>query len=140
MTSDKDIHSGVLVTIVCIVLVGLFALQHRGTDMVAFMFAPIVIIWLLSIAAVGIYNIIKWNPRVFCALSPHYIYKFFKETKEDGWIAIGGLLLCITGNPPPFFSIIWMVLCRCARIRSGGSYWDLNSRTKMRQSPASSSP
>ncbi|XP_058087882.1 potassium transporter 7-like [Magnolia sinica] len=91
-----------VVIIACVVLVGLFALQHYGTHKVAFLFAPIVIIWLISIAVIGMYNIIHWNPRVFRALSPHYIFKFFKETGKDGWISLGGIILCITGTEAMF--------------------------------------
>lgn len=86
------------VVIACLVLIGHFVLQHRGTYRVAFMFAPIVIVWLLSIAAIGMYNIVKWNPRVYQALSPYYIYKFFKNTGKDGWTSLAGVLLCITGK------------------------------------------
>jgi KUP system potassium uptake protein len=61
------------------------------------MFAPIVIIWLLSILIVGIYNIIHWNPKIVFAISPQYIVKFFIKTGTEGWISLGGILLCITG-------------------------------------------
>eukprot|EP00258_Populus_trichocarpa_P037617 XP_024453636.1 potassium transporter 3 isoform X2 [Populus trichocarpa] len=94
----KNLHHGMLVIIALFLLIGLFVLQHYGMHRVAFIFAPIVILWLLSIAFVGIYNIIKWNPRVYQALSPYYIYKFFGETGKDGWISLGGILLCITGT------------------------------------------
>jgi len=57
------------------------------------MFAPIVVLWLLSIGIIGLYNIIRWNPRICLALSPHYIVKYFKTTGKDGWIALGGVLL-----------------------------------------------
>ena len=90
--------TGWIVLIACVVLVGLFALQHRGTHRVAFLFAPIVVLWLLSIGIIGLYNIIHWNPRIFVALSPHYIVKFFKKTGKDGWISLGGVLLAITGE------------------------------------------
>ncbi|XVF35412.1 hypothetical protein REPUB_Repub18cG0143300 [Reevesia pubescens] len=70
-------------------------LQHRSTYKVAFMFAPIVILWPFSIAAIGLYNIIKWNPRVYEALSLYYVYIFFRDTGRDGWISLGGVLLCI---------------------------------------------
>lgn len=99
---SKNMHHGILITIICALLVGLFVLQHRGTSRVAFLFSPIVILWLLSIAAAGIYNIIKWNPRVVQALSPHYIYMFFRDTGKDGWISLGGVLLCITGTEAIF--------------------------------------
>ncbi|KAA8522466.1 hypothetical protein F0562_013173 [Nyssa sinensis] len=94
----ERLHHGVVVAVACAVLVGLFALQHRGTYRVAFLFAPIVVVWLLSIAAIGIYNIIEWNPRIYQALSPYYVYKFFRDTGKDGWLSLGGILLCITGT------------------------------------------
>lgn len=91
-----------VVIISCIVLVGLFALQHRGTQRVAFMFAPIVVIWLLCIGSIGLYNIIHWNPKIYRALSPYYIIKFFQTTGKDGWLSLGGILLCITGTEAMF--------------------------------------
>lgn len=89
--------SGELVLLACVILVGMFALQHCGTHRIAFMFAPIVIIWLLSIFIIGIYNTILWNPKIVFAISPHYIIQFFIKTDTEGWISLGGILLCITG-------------------------------------------
>jgi KUP system potassium uptake protein len=93
---------GSVVLLSCIVLVGLFALQHRGTQKVAFMFAPIVIIWLFSIGGIGLYNILRWNPNIYQALSPYYTVKFFRKTGKDGWIALGGILLSMTGSEAMF--------------------------------------
>lgn len=98
----EGLSNAVVVLISCIVLVGLFALQHHGTHRVAFLFAPIVIIWLLCIGLIGLYNVIHWNPRIYQALSPHYIIKFFKVTGKDGWLSLGGILLCITGSEAMF--------------------------------------
>ncbi|MCL7022458.1 hypothetical protein MKW94_005235, partial [Papaver nudicaule] len=94
--TDKKIPNEAVILLACVILVGLFALQHCGTHRVAFLFAPIVVIWLISIFAIGLYNTIYWNPRIVVALSPHYIIKFFRETGKDGWIALGGILLSIT--------------------------------------------
>lgn len=80
----------------CVVLVGLFSLQHHGTQRVAFIFAPIVTTWLLCISSIGIYNIFRWNPHIFNALSPVYMSKFFRSTGIDGWISLGGVVLSIT--------------------------------------------
>ncbi|XP_038678819.1 potassium transporter 3 isoform X2 [Tripterygium wilfordii] len=98
----KNLHEGTLAFVAAVVLIGHFVLQHRGTYRVAFMFAPIVIIWLFSLAAIGIYNIIKWNPSIYVALSPHYVYKFFKDTGKDGWMSLGGIFLCVTGTETVF--------------------------------------
>lgn len=84
--------------IACLILVGLFALQHCGTHRVAFMFAPIVIIWLISILFIGLYNIIHWNPKIIYAISPLHIIKFFRVTGQDGWLSLGGILLSVTGG------------------------------------------
>ncbi|XP_028761154.1 potassium transporter 4 [Neltuma alba] len=100
--TDKKLTNGELVLLACVILLGLFALQHCGTHRVAFMFAPIVIIWLVSIFSLGLYNIIYWNPKIVWALSPHYIIKFFIKTGKEGWISLGGVLLCITGSEAMF--------------------------------------
>lgn len=98
LATNSSTQPGVVVLIACILLVALFVLQHRGIHKLAFIFTPIMILWLLLIAAVGIYNIIEWNPRVYQALSPYYIYTFFKTTGKDGWLSLGGILLCVTGK------------------------------------------
>lgn len=90
--------SDYIVVISCVILVGLFSLQHHGTHRVAFMFAPIVTAWLLCISSIGIYNIIKWNPHVVRALSPAYMLKFLKSTGVEGWVSLGGVVLSITGS------------------------------------------
>ncbi|XP_076893954.1 potassium transporter 1-like [Bidens hawaiensis] len=91
------LHENYVVAISCVILVGLFSIQHHGTHRVAFLFAPVVTAWLLSIAGIGIYNIIKWNPRVFHALSPVYMVKLLKRTGHEGWLSLGGVVLSITG-------------------------------------------
>lgn len=96
--TEKKLTDGMLLVIACVILLGLFALQHYGTQKVAFMFAPIVIIWLISIFLIGIYNTLHWNPSIVKAFSPFYIIKFFRETGKDGWISLGGILLSITGT------------------------------------------
>lgn len=89
--------AGVEVPVTCFILVCLFALQHYGTHRVGFLFAPIVVMWLLCISLIGVYNILHWNPHVYQALSPYYMYKFLRKTQRDGWMSLGGILLCITG-------------------------------------------
>ncbi|GLT68739.1 hypothetical protein SLA2020_409440 [Shorea laevis] len=100
--TEKKLTDGEILLLACVILVGLFALQHCGTHRVAFMFAPVVIIWLLSIFSIGLYNTIHWNPKIVRAISPVYIIKFFRETGKEGWISLGGILLSITGTEAMF--------------------------------------
>ncbi|KAG8074949.1 hypothetical protein GUJ93_ZPchr0006g46465 [Zizania palustris] len=97
-----ELHENYTVLLACVVLIGLFALQHYGTRRVGFLFAPILVSWLTCIGGIGIYNIIKWNPRVIRALSPYYIYNFFRKAGRDGWSSLGGIVLCLTGAEAMF--------------------------------------
>lgn len=102
LSTAKEHHKYVEVPVACIILIGLFALQHYGTHRVGFLFAPVVLIWLLCISAIGLYNISHWNPHVYQALSPYYMYKFVRKTQKGGWMSLGGILLCITGSEAMF--------------------------------------
>uniref|UniRef100_A0A0E0JIX2 Potassium transporter n=1 Tax=Oryza punctata TaxID=4537 RepID=A0A0E0JIX2_ORYPU len=89
--SGLQVHSTALTSgeveiLSCTVLVCLFMLQHWGTHRVAFLFAPVVIIWLLLLGALGVYNIVVWNPRVLRALSPYYL------VRDRGHVAFVGLI------------------------------------------------
>ncbi|XP_009804338.1 potassium transporter 6-like [Nicotiana sylvestris] len=102
LSLGKEHHKYVEVPVACMILIALFSLQHYGTHRVGFLFAPVVVTWLLCISAIGIYNIIHWNPYVYRALSPYYMYKFLKKTQTRGWMSLGGILLCITGSEAMF--------------------------------------
>ncbi|KAE8695627.1 Potassium transporter 10 [Hibiscus syriacus] len=96
LSMSKEQHRYVEVPAACAILIFLFALQHYGTNRVGFLFAPVVVTWLLCISAIGVYNIFRWNPHVYKALSPYYMYKFLKKTRKGSWMSLGGILLCIT--------------------------------------------
>ncbi|KAK4756702.1 hypothetical protein SAY87_006829 [Trapa incisa] len=95
-------HEYAVIPITCFILVCLFALQHYGTHRVGLFFAPIILTWLLCISTLGLYNIFKWNPQVYKALSPYYMFKFLRKTRISGWMSLGGILLCITGSEAMF--------------------------------------
>ncbi|KAI5082964.1 hypothetical protein GOP47_0002707 [Adiantum capillus-veneris] len=97
-----NLHSYVALLLACIILVGLFTLQYFGTHRVAFLFAPVILAWLFCMAVVGLYNIIYWNPKILQALSPYYLYQFFQVAGREGWVSLGGVLLCITGTEAMF--------------------------------------
>lgn len=79
------------------ILVVLFFFQSYGTDKVSFLFSPVMALWLLTTPMVGIYNIVIQYPKVFKAFSPYYIYTFFQKNGKEGWMMLGGVVLCITG-------------------------------------------
>ncbi|KAM7487840.1 hypothetical protein LguiB_025324 [Lonicera macranthoides] len=85
-----------------IVLIVLFLLQKYGTSRVSFLFSPIMGTWTLCTPLVGIYSIIRHYPSIFKAISPHYIVRFFLRNGKEGWLLLGGTVLCITGSEALF--------------------------------------
>ncbi|GFZ19532.1 high affinity K+ transporter 5 [Actinidia rufa] len=87
------------------ILVFLFTFQRFGTDKVGYTFAPILCVWFLFIAAIGIYNFFMFDPTVVKAINPQYIIEYFKRNKKDAWISLGGIVLSITGTEALFADV-----------------------------------
>ncbi|PIN25668.1 hypothetical protein CDL12_01586 [Handroanthus impetiginosus] len=92
----------VVVLVAVFILVGLFSMQHYGTDKVGWLFAPIVLLWFLMIGGIGIFNIYKYDSSVLKAFSPVYIYRYLIRGKKKGWTSLGGIMLSITGTEALF--------------------------------------
>ncbi|KAJ7524970.1 hypothetical protein O6H91_17G030200 [Diphasiastrum complanatum] len=101
-SEESAISQTVVIVISSVVLVALFLLQSRGTSKVSFLFSPIMIAWFVTTPMIGAYNIHKFYPGIFKALSPHYIIRFFQRNDKDGWVNLGAIFLCITGAEAMF--------------------------------------
>jgi hypothetical protein len=55
----------------------------------------------LHVAGIGLYNIIYWQPSILKAFSPTFWFMFLVRNGNAGWMKLGGVVLCITGAPPP---------------------------------------
>ncbi|PIA37726.1 hypothetical protein AQUCO_03000338v1 [Aquilegia coerulea] len=97
--AHPKMSSDVVVIVAVIILVGLFSMQHYGTDKVGWLFAPVVLLWFLLIGGIGAFNIWKYGHTVLKAFSPVYVYRFFKR---GGWNSLGGIMLSITGTEALF--------------------------------------
>lgn len=78
------------------ILVCLFLLQSRGTEKVGNLFGPIMALWFLSIAALGVNGILR-EPRVLQAVNPAWGIQFLAHHGGRGIIVLGGVVLCFTG-------------------------------------------
>ncbi|MCQ4164443.1 potassium transporter Kup [Tahibacter harae] len=85
-----------VVPIAVIVLFVLFAIQRSGTAKVARLFAPVMVIWFLSLAVLGVIKIID-APQVLRALHPYYAVEFFLENGRVGFFALASVILALTG-------------------------------------------
>jgi KUP system potassium uptake protein len=78
------------------ILIGLFWFQRHGTHAVGRFFGPIVIIWFLALATIGVWQIAQ-APEVLQALNPQYAWQFLQARGAGVFIAIGAILLAVTG-------------------------------------------
>jgi KUP system potassium uptake protein len=85
-----------VVPITLAVLVGLFAIQSRGTETVGRLFGPVMVVWFLALAVLGIAQITQ-HPYILKAMNPAYGAVFLAT---HGWIAfivLGSVVLAVTG-------------------------------------------
>ena len=83
------------VTIVVVIL--LFLLQQKGTASVGALFGPVTLVWFAVLALLGIVNIVQ-DPSVLAAINPAYAIGFFIENRVAGFLALGAVVLAITGT------------------------------------------
>ncbi|WP_243041985.1 potassium transporter Kup [Dyella sedimenti] len=85
-----------VVLIALVILAGMFALQRHGTHAVGKAFAPVMTVWFLVLAVLGIRQIVQ-HPQVLYAVNPAYAVRFFFSHGQTSFIALGGVVLALTG-------------------------------------------
>ncbi|MFA6218240.1 MAG: potassium transporter Kup [Erythrobacter sp.] len=86
-----------VIPIALVLLVFLFLIQRRGTAMVGKLFAPIMIVYFLTIAVLGTIHIVQ-NPYILQALNPMYAVQFFVADRLIAFLALGSVVLAVTGS------------------------------------------
>jgi KUP system potassium uptake protein len=88
--------AGYVIPITIVILVGLFWIQRRGTSVVGRLFGPIMVLWFLTLAVLGVYHIVQM-PRVLIALNPYYAFSFMAAHVLQAYIVLGSVVLVLTG-------------------------------------------
>src|SRR5690349_3866482 len=79
------------------ILVGLFLLQSRGTTKVGLLFGPVMILYFITLAVVGVMHIMD-DPGVILAMfNPIHAVKFFTADFMRAFVALGSVVLAVTG-------------------------------------------
>ena len=85
-----------IIPITLSVLALLFFIQARGTAKVGKIFAPVMVIWFLTLATLGIKQIIE-QPHVLMAINPYYGIHLLSELGVKGFLIMGSVVLVMTG-------------------------------------------
>ena len=78
------------------ILIALFLMQRVGTSLVGRVFGPITLVWFLSIAALGVAEIVR-EPAILLAVNPWYGIKFVFTHGSMGFFVLGAVVLAVTG-------------------------------------------
>jgi KUP system potassium uptake protein len=78
------------------VLVALYMVQYRGTAGIGKWFGPIMLVWFMALAAMGIVNIAQ-RPDILGALNPVHALRFLAENRWLAFVALGAVVLAFTG-------------------------------------------
>ena len=79
-----------------VILVALFAIQKRGTARVGSYFGPIMCLWFLALAVLGLVQIMN-EPTVISAINPWYAVKFVAANPTAAFLSLGAVVLAVTG-------------------------------------------
>jgi KUP system potassium uptake protein len=81
--------------VVLVIIAGIFFMQQFGTNSIGKLFGPIMVIWFVMMAALGIMHLGD-NLQIFMAFNPYYAIKLLVEYPHGFWL-LGAVFLCTTG-------------------------------------------
>jgi KUP system potassium uptake protein len=93
----ENIGGTTILLIAAAIAIGLFLIQRRGSDRVAWAFGPVMAVWFGTLAVTGIISIVS-APQVLFALSPTFAIQFFLENGWASLIVMSAVILCVTGG------------------------------------------
>jgi KUP system potassium uptake protein len=86
-----------VVPLTIVILILLFSVQHRGSGRVGVVFGPVLALWFVVIAALGVHALAS-NPSALAAINPIHAVRFFGHAGPRGFLALGAVVLCLTGG------------------------------------------
>ena len=86
-----------VVPIAVAILIGLFVIQQYGTHRVGGLFGPVMVLWFLTLAALGVTWIVR-SPAVLGAFDPRHAIDFFMANGWTGFAVLGAVFLVVTGG------------------------------------------
>lgn len=86
-----------IIIIACLIAIGLFFFQKRGTETIGVAFGPLMLVWFFVIGFSGLLSIIK-HPAILSALNPYHGIRFIISNGIVGFFVLSKIILCATGS------------------------------------------
>jgi len=90
-----------IIPLTVVILIALFLLQRRGSGGIGAIFGPMMIVWFVLLALLGVRGIAQ-NPAVLSAINPAYAIRFLLSGGLTGYLVLGGVFLVVTGGETLF--------------------------------------
>ncbi|WP_392536952.1 potassium transporter Kup [Legionella sp. 227] len=97
LSTLSDSFTPYILPIAGVILILLFLLQARGTGSIGNLFGPFILLWFITIAVLGIIQIVK-APIVLTAINPYHAFALIHDTGFKGYLLLGGIFLVVTGG------------------------------------------
>ena len=85
-----------VVPLSCLILVGIFGFQYRGTKFMGGIFGPVMLLWFIALGAFGLWRIIE-TPIVLRALNPWLGVQLIAGHPQEAAVLLGSVVLAFTG-------------------------------------------
>jgi KUP system potassium uptake protein len=95
----ETIHEGFtsfVLPISAVILIALFLVQSRGTDLIGRFFGPIMMVYFITIAVLGVVAVLQ-RPDVLAGLNPVWAARFVAADPKLAFLALGSVVLALTG-------------------------------------------
>jgi KUP system potassium uptake protein len=79
-----------------VILIGLFAIQFRGTGKIGQLFGPVMILWFTAIAVLGLSQVVQ-TPQILAAANPMHAIRLLTHGGKTLLAVIGAAFLALTG-------------------------------------------
>jgi len=86
-----------VVPISCLILIGLFSIQSRGTGLVGKLFGPVMVVWFATLGILGAYHV-SHNPEILGAMLPQHAIGYFTRHGFSGMHILASVVLAVTGG------------------------------------------
>ena len=86
-----------VIPITIAILVGIFAVQSRGTAQIGSIFGPVMLFWFGTLGVLGGVQVVQ-NPSVLQAINPVFAVQFFVNNGWQGFVVLGSVFLVVTGG------------------------------------------
>jgi len=86
-----------IVPVTVVIMVALFSIQKHGTGRVGLLFGPVMALWFVVLAVLGLWRVVE-NPTVLAALLPLHAFHFVVDHPYATFLALGAVVLAVTGT------------------------------------------